>query len=497
MKHHFRSVRALQCRAIFACVLIGATAAPVVPANEATSRAARPSFVVILCDNLGYGDIEPFAATVHRTPRLSRMATEGRRFTHFYVSSGVCTPSRASLMTGCYSQRIGLHQTPRDGRVLRPVSPYGLAPREVTIAEVLRSSGYRTCLIGKWHLGDQPAFLPLGQGFEEFFGIPYSDDMTQEVGRRVAPRFDGDRWPPLPLMEQSSVAEAPADRNSLTRRYTERAIEFIKANQDRPFFLFLSHAMPGSTREPFASDAFRGRSENGPWGDAVEELDWSTGEVLDALDRLGLSESTLVIWTSDNGAPSNSTDERRGTNRPLFGRGYSTSEGAFRVPTLARWTGRVSEGTTCDQLATTMDLLPTFAQMGRAELTTNGPIDGRDITSLLCDESAVTPHEAFLYYQMDQLQAVRDSRFKLFLPLEDFERHPHFKKGQANGPLLFDLMSDIGCEQNVAADHPGVIKRLTKFADDARRLLGDKGVAGQEQRPVGYVENPVPVVAAQ
>ncbi len=220
--------------------------------------ADRPNFILIVCDNLGYGDTEPFGSKEHRTPQLRRMAREGMKFTHFYVTAGVCTPSRASILTGCYAQRLGMHTNPRDGIVLRPVSPYGLHPDEVTVAEVLKKRGYATAIIGKWHLGDQPEFLPTRQGFDSFFGIPYSDDMTREVGRRLGQRLQGDKWPPLPLMENESVVEAPVDRDLLTKRFTERALDFIVENKERPFFLYLPHAMPGSTRAPFASSAFKG-----------------------------------------------------------------------------------------------------------------------------------------------------------------------------------------------------------------------------------------------
>ena len=245
----------------------------------------RPTVVLILADNLGYGDLGCYGSTRHRTPQLDRMAGEGVRFTSFYATCGVCTPSRASLMTGCYPRRAGLHQTDPDGFVLRPVSPNGLHPDEITIADLLKSRGYATAMLGKWHLGDQPPFLPTRQGFDYYLGIPYSDDM---VG-------DGKR-PPLPLMENEEVVEAPVDRNTLTNRYTAKCVELIERNRERPFFIYLAHAMPRSTAAPFASQAFRGKSKNGPYGDAVEELDWSTGEILGALRRLGLDSDTLVIW---------------------------------------------------------------------------------------------------------------------------------------------------------------------------------------------------------
>lgn len=461
------------------------------------SAADSPSFVVVFCDNLGYGDIEPFGSTVHRTPHLNRMAREGRRFTHFYVSAGVCTPSRASLLTGCYAQRVGMHTNPRDGQVLRPVSPYGLHPDEVTIAEVLKSRGYATGIIGKWHLGDQREFLPTRQGFDWFFGIPYSDDMTREVGQRIGERLEGNRWPPLPLLEDETVLEAPVDRNLLTRRYTERAVEFLKRHRDKPFLLYLPQAMPGSTAAPFASPEFQGKSRNGPWGDAIEELDWSMGQILDTLVELGIDRKTLVVWTSDNGAPlaRDMSDPSRGTNRPLAGRGYTTAEGAFRVPTIVWQPGTVPAGTVCEELATTMDLLPTFVRMAGGSAPDDRVIDGRDIGPLIRGElGAQTPHDVFYYYASDQLQAVRRGPWKLFVPLEKFSRHPHFRRGEGGDPLLFNVVADIGSTQNVAAAHPDIVARLTDLAEQARADLGDVGRAGSGQRPAGHLAEAVPVV---
>ena len=454
-----------------------------------------PNIIIVFCDNLGYGDIGPFGSTLHRTPALDRMAREGRRFTHFYASAGVCTPSRASLMTGCYAQRVGMHLNPRDGIVLRPISPYGLAPEETTIAELLKTRGYATAIIGKWHLGDQLEFLPTRQGFDLFFGIPYSDDMTQDVGRKLGERYDGRRWPPLPLMRNERVIEAPVDRNGLTSRYTHEAVRFIRDHRDGPFFLYLAHAMPGSTRSPFASERFRGKSANGPWGDAVEELDWSTGVLLEELRRLGIAQRTLVLFTSDNGAPltGKSGDFSRGSNRPMGGRGYTTSEGGFRVPAIFWWPGHVPAGTVCDELATTMDLLPTAAALAGVSIPADRHLDGHDIRPLLLGEgNARSPYQAFYYYDADQLHAVRSGRWKLYLPVSPFRRHPHFRPGEPPAALLFDVVDDPGETQNVADRHPGIVARLSQLADEARRILGDRGVVGREQRPPGKVQNPTP-----
>jgi putative membrane-bound dehydrogenase-like protein len=445
----------------------------------------KPNIIVVYCDNLGYGDIEPFGSTLHRTPNLNRMAKEGRKFTHFCVTAGVCTPSRASIMTGCYPQRVGMHLNPRDGWVLRPVSQYGLHPDEVTVAEVLKEQGYATAIVGKWHLGDQPEFLPTRQGFDWFFGVPYSDDMTERVWDK-----DGSKWPPLPLMENETVIEAPCDRDGLTKRYTERAMQWIAEHKDEPFFLYFPQAMPGSTRTPFSSAAFKGKSKNGPWGDSIEELDWSMGVMLDQLKKLGIAEKTLVIWTSDNGAPINRdlSDLSRGSNRPLHGRGYTTSEGAFRVPTIVWQPGKVPAGTTCNELASTMDLLPTFAKLAGGSSPKDRKIDGRDIAPLLYGKAgAKTPHDAYYYYHQDQLQAVRSGPWKMFLPIDVPAGHPHFRKGQKPESLLFNVVDDIACDQNVAAKNPEIIAKLTQAAEAARQDLGDKGKPGVGQRPLGKI----------
>lgn len=441
----------------------------------------KPNFIVVFCDNLGYGDIEPFGSTLHRTPNLNRMAREGRKFTHFCVTAGVCTPSRASIMTGCYSQRVGMHHNERDGWVLRPVSRYGLNPDEVTIAEVLKPQGYATAIIGKWHLGDQPEFLPTRQGFDWFFGVPYSDDMVARTWE------DGTVWPPLPLMENETVIEAPCDRNGLTKRYTQKAMQWIAEHKDEPFFLYFPQAMPGSTSTPFSSAEFQGKSKNGPWGDSIEELDWSIGVMLDQLQELGIAENTFVIWTSDNGAPINRdlNDLSRGSNRPLHGRGYTTSEGAFRVPTIVWQPGTVPAGTVCNELATTMDLLPTFAKLAGGQPPTQNKIDGHDISPLLLGEAnAKSPYEAFYYYDQKELQAVRSGPWKLFLPIQA-ARHPHFTKDLPPQNLLFNVVEDIGSEHNVADQHPEVVARLTQLAERAREELGDGERRGSGQREPG------------
>ena len=386
-------------------------------------------------------------------------------------------------MTGCYPRRINMHVS-EDGRpVLSPIAAKGLNPEEITIAEVLKARGYATACIGKWHLGDQLPFLPTRQGFDYYLGIPYSDDMTERPERG---------WPPLPLMENEKVIEAPVDRNLLTRRYTGKTIEFIKEHKDTPFFVYLPHAMPGSTLSPFASERFRGRSANGPWGDAVEELDWSTGEVLHVLKDLGLDERTLVVWTSDNGAPRR--DPAQGLNLPLSGWGYTSAEGGQRVPCIMRWPGMIPGGTTCRQLCTMMDLLPTFARLAGSEPPQDRIIDGHDIWPLASGEpGAQSPYEAFYYYYMGQLQAVRSGKWKLHLPLE--AKLQNFRgRTKACPAELYDLNDDVGESRNIAKKYPDVVTRLLALADKARADLGDHGRAGKNQRPAGVVGSPRPQI---
>ena len=443
----------------------------------------RPNFIVIFADNLGYGDMGCYGSRVHRTPHIDRMAAEGTRFTGFYSTSGVCTPSRASMMTGCYPCRVGMHVGGTGAPVLRPVDHKGLNPYEVTVARVLQSCGYATACIGKWHLGDQPPFLPTRHGFDHYFGIPYSDDM--------APSPNQPDFPPLPLMRGEEVIDAPVDRDFLTQRYTEETLRFITQNRDRPFFLYLPHAMPGSTNRPFASPAFQGRSANGPFGDSVEEMDWSTGEILAALEALGLDENTLVLWTSDNGAVYQ--DPPQGSNAPLKGWGYDTSEGSMRMPCVARWPGQIPAGAVCDAVSTTMDVLPTLAALAGTQPPADRIVDGHDIRALLLGQpGAASAYDAvgFFYYFKHQLQAVRAGQWKLYLPLES-------KIGLSGGPascplMLFDVRGDVAEEHEVSARHPDVVERLLALAEGARADLGDLGRQGAGQRAAGWVDDPEP-----
>jgi len=442
-------------------------------------RAATPNFVIIFCDDLGYGDLGCFGSTTHRTPNLDRMAAEGIRFTSFYAAASVCTPSRAALMTGCYPLRVSMHQNEEGLCVLFPVNKKGLNPNELTIAQVLKKRGYATACIGKWHLGDQPQFLPTRRGFDYYYGIPYSNDMGTE---------QNPSQPPLPLLRNELVVEAPADQNTLTKRYTEQVITFIRENKNRPFFIYLPHTMPHNPVH--ASDAFRGRSNNGRYGDAVEEIDASTGQIIAALKALDLDKDTLVIFTSDNGASS----RFGGGNGPLRGYKGSTWEGGMREPCIAWWPGKIPAGSTCNELACTMDLLPTFAYLAGTHPPKDRIIDGKNIWPLMSGRNgAKTPHKAFYYYQKNQLQAVRSGKWKLHLPLKPKKRH--WGDPEPESPLqLYDLDADIGEQNNVADKHPDVVRRLTALAEKAREDIGDMNRPGKNQRPAAFVQNPKPLL---
>jgi arylsulfatase A-like enzyme len=440
-----------------------------------TTRAAEPpanpppNLILIVSDNLGYGDIGAFGSTKHRTPRLDRMAAEGVKLTSFYSTAPVCTPSRASFLTGCYPRRVSMHVDYNGAQVLMAVSPRGLHDDELTIAEHLRERGYDTDCVGKWHLGDQDPFLPRRHGFDTFFGLPYSEDMVEGPGHDYRPPR-----PPLTVVENETVIEASPDRNLLTQRFTERVVEILKRKGDKPFFLYLPHTMPGSTTAPFASDEFRGKSANGPYGDAIEELDWSIGRILDTVKELGIDRNTLIVWTSDNGAILRGRPpESRGSNAPLKGWAYTTDEGGMRMPFIARWPGRIPAGTESDELASALDILPTFLKLAGGAAPNDRVIDGKDIWPLLAEpETAKSPNDVFFYYFLTQIQAVRSGKWKLYLPLKN--KWVDFRGATAEVALkLVDLNADLAEEHNLAAENPEVVERLLapRHATAPRRVF--------------------------
>ena len=444
------------------------------------AAAAAPNYVLIFCDDLGYGDLGCYGSTKNRTPRIDAMAKEGMRFTSFLSSSPVCTPSRASLLTGCYARRVGMHEDFTGHWVLIPRSRRGMHANEWTLPEMLKAKGYATACIGKWHLGDQPPHLPTAHGFDEYYGIPYSNDMAS--ARR------GD--PPLPLVQDTKVIEAPANQATLTKRYTREAIQFIERNKSKPFFLYLPHTFPHLPL--FASKEFHGKSANGRYGDSVEEIDWSTGKILDALKQHGLDKNTLVIFTSDNG----SNGRNGGSNAPLSGAKGGTMEGGMRVPMIARWPGRIPAGGTCNELSSTMDFLPTFAALSDGLLSAN-KIDGHDITPLLTGtKGAASPYEVFYYYRRRQLQAVRWGDWKWHLPLAN--TFPNWttanQKGRGRPGKLVNLKTDLAEKVDVTAANPKVMAKMRELVAQAEATLGNEDHQGKEQRPATTLESSKPMV---
>ena len=444
------------------------------------AAAAAPNYVLIFCDDLGYGDLGCYGSTKNRTPRIDAMAKEGMRFTSFMSSSPVCTPSRASLLTGCYARRVGMHEDFTGHWVLIPRSRRGMRADELTLPEMLKSKGYATACIGKWHLGDQPPHLPTAHGFDEYYGIPYSNDMAS--ARR------GD--PPLPLIQDTKVIEAPANQATLTKRYTREAIQFIERNKSKPFFLYLPHTFPHLPL--FASREFHGKSANGRYGDSVEEIDWSTGKILDALKQHGLDKNTLVIFTSDNG----SNGRNGGSNAPLSGSKGGTMEGGMRVPMIACWPGRIPAGSTCNELSSTMDFLPTLAALSGGLLSAN-KIDGHDITPLLTGtKGAASPYEVFYYYRRRQLQAVRWGDWKWHLPLAN--TFPNWttanQKGRGRPGKLVNLKTDLAEKVDVTAANPKVMAKMRELVAQAEAALGNEDRQGKEQRPATTLKSSKPMV---
>ncbi len=429
-----------------------------------------PNVVIIFIDDMGYGDIEPFGAKGYKTPNLNRMAREGIRFTDFYVAQAVCTASRTALLTGCYPNRLGLHGA------LGPNAKHGIHDNEVTMAELLKTKGYATAIYGKWHLGHHPQFLPTRHGFDEYFGLPYSNDMWPKH-----PEAKPGTYPDLPLIENDKVVQLMPDQAQLTRQYTERAVSFIERNKDKPFFLYVPHTM---VHVPlFVGEKFKGSSKSGLFGDVVQEVDWSVGEILNTLKKHNLDENTLVIFTSDNG-PWLSYGEHAGSSGRLREGKGTAWEGGVRVPFIARWPGNIPAGRVMKQPAMTIDLLPTIAKLVNAELPKH-KIDGLDIWPLLEGKpKAKNPHAAyFFYYATNELQAVRSGQWKLILPhtyrtlgtqAKAKDGIPVKYSNVKAGLELYDLSQDVGEKNNVADKHPDIVKRLEALAEQARDDLGDR-----------------------
>jgi arylsulfatase len=445
--------------------------------------------VIIFTDDQGYADVGCYGAKGFKTPNLDKMAKDGVRFSDFYVSQAVCSASRAALMTGCYSNRVSIFGA------LFPDDTEGLNPQEDTIADVLKRKGYTNGIFGKWHLGCQKKFLPLQQGFDEYLGLPYSNDMWP-VGRDGKPATTKHkmRMPQLPLIDGNEKVDeirTLEDQDTLTTRYTERAVKFIEKNKDKPFFLYVPHTMP---HIPLGvSDKFRGKSEQGMYGDVMMEIDWSVGQILKSLKKNGLDDNTLVIFATDNG-PWLNFGNHAGSALPLREGKGTMWDGGCRVPCIMRWPGKIKPNTVCDKMASTLDILPTVAGIAGAPLPER-KIDGVNILPLL-EGKDETPRNVFWFYYGDDLQAVRKGRWKLHFPhsYRTMEGREPGKDGwpgkygkAKTGLELYDLKNDISEKHNVIDKHPRVLKRLKKLAEKARRQLGD-GLTeriGSEVRPAG------------
>ena len=464
--------------------------------NRETDEPSRPNIIVIFTDDQGFGDVGVYGAYQFKTPNLDRMAMEGMRFTQFYSAQAVCSASRAALLTGCYPNRIGF------SGALMPWSTVGLNSEEVTIAEMLKDQGYSTAIFGKWHLGHQEEFLPLQHGFDEYFGIPYSNDMwpVDFDGSPITEKSEKPqkaKYPPLPLIEgNEKIRELSTldDQGELTTLYTEKAVSFIERNKSNPFFLYLPHSMP---HVPLGvSDKFEGKSEQGLYGDVMMEIDWSVGEILKALKKNDLDENTLVIFTSDNGPWLNFGNHAGSTGGLREGKGTSF-EGGQRVPCIMRWPGFIPEGQVSNKLASTIDILPTVAALTNTNLPEN-KIDGVNISSLLKGLDDNPRDNFYYYYQKNSLEAVRKDQWKLVFP------HPHRSyrdvlprndgwpgktRTDTSTYALYDLRRDPGEEYNVKELYPEVVEELEQLASKAREDLGDQlqNIKGSNVRKSGRI----------
>ena len=452
-------------------------------AFQQTSRIDKPNVVIIFCDDVGYADVGVFGAKGYKTPNIDLMAAEGVKFTDFYAAAPSCTPSRAALMTGCYPQRVSLPN------VIGPSAKVGISSEEKTIADILKPLGYATACYGKWHLGDKPKFLPMRHGFDDYFGLPYSNDMWPH-------HPTSDAYPDLPLIEGEKAIEFNPDQTQLTTWYTEHSVKFIEKNKDRPFFLYLPHSMAHVPL--FVSDKFKGKSERGLYGDVMMEIDWSVGQILSTLKRLGIDKKTLVIFSSDNG-PWLSYGDHAGSAKPLREGKGTTFDGGQRESTIMRWPGQIPAGIVCKEQASTMDILPTVAKLTGATLPSH-TIDGKDIWPLMLGKpGAKSPHETFFYYRGYALEAVRSGKWKLHLP-HAYRTLAGRKGGTGGRPAkyeqakiklsLFNLEKDVGEQKDVSAQYPDVVKRLLVLADKMRQDLGDssKKMRGSGRREPGRIE---------
>jgi arylsulfatase len=458
---------------------------------------AKPNVILVFIDDEGYGDVGCYGATGFQTPNLDEMANKGMRFTNFYSAQPVCSASRAGLMTGCYPNRIGI------AKALVPSHKIGLNANEYTIGEMFQDQGYATACFGKWHLGWQKPFLPLQQGFDEYVGLPYSNDMwpRSNVTAELVPEKDWkSKYPELPLIEGNEAIDTLKtlqDQDKLTTLYTEKAVDFINRNANQPFFLYVPHSMG---HVPLGvSDKFRGKSEQGLYGDVMMEIDWSVGEILKAVDKNKLTDNTIVIFTTDNG-PWLNYGNHAGSAGGLKEGKLTSWEGGQRVPCIVKWPNHVPAGKVCNKLACAIDLLPTLASLTQGELSEN-KIDGVDISALLKGNFDQTPRQTILYYfEKNNLNAVRKGNWKLVLPHNyksydapvgnDGNKGEKVKKS-VEEPELYDMRRDPGEQFNVIASYPEKVTELMQVVEEARAELGDLNVGikkGSGTREVGHLK---------
>lgn len=435
-------------------------------------QSKSPNVVIIMADDLGYADVGSYGAPQISTPNIDELARQGMKFTGFYAEN-LCSPSRAALLTGSYSKRVGV------STVFWPDSDDGLNPDEITIAELLQEVGYATAAVGKWHLGHRKPFLPGNQGFDYYFGLPFSNDMGPNARPAKGP------YEPLRVMRNDEVIERGPDQATLTRRYTEEAIQFIRQHKEEPFFVYLAHTMPHVPL--FASNDFKGKSDFGLYGDAVEEIDWSTGRILNTLDGLDLTGNTLVIFLSDNG-PWLQKGAEGGLATPLRDGKGTTWEGGHRVPAIATWPGEIPASSVNEAMVTIMDLYPTIANLAGADIPGDRVIDGKDIWPLLSGKTDESPYDAYFYYRLKNLQAVRIGEWKLHLEgkrrdynnvqynySDDFVFHQNEK--------LYNLREDIGEQRNLVLDYPEIVQKLKEAVRNHKEEIED------HSRPLGIIED--------
>ena len=439
---------------------------------DGQTQEAQPNIVLVFMDDMGYGDVGSFGHPTIRTPTLDRLAHQGQKWTNFYTAYPVCTPSRGSMLTGRYPIRIGLAPTHPGRRVFFPNSAGGLPESEITIAELLKQKGYATTAIGKWHLGHLPQYLPTNQGFDSYFGIPYSNDMNMpggvEIPWSVEKFFSGghdpNKWD-VPLMENERIIERPANQWTITKRYTERAVQFIKENKDRPFFLYLAHSMPHTPL--FASEEFFESSDAGLYGDVIEEVDWSVGRVIDTLEEQGLDDNTLVVFTSDNGPWLLMRQYGGSAGRLRDGKG-TTWEGGVREPTFFYWPDKVEPEVVHD-MGSTLDLLPTIASLTGITLPDDRVYDGYDLTATLTT-GAESPRDEMLFYRLSQIYAARKGPYKAhFVTETDFAKDTN--RTEHNPPLLFNVNEDPGENYNIASEHPDQVAEIKELVAAHRETI--------------------------